>query len=255
MTIFSDYSAKGKRPTNEDYHISIINEKCKISECKKINIFGVFDGHGGNEVSKFISNNIAKFFAKAKYPLSEKYVITVFDFLQDLLKKNKLGARTGTTCVLAIQFENNGQQYLNVINTGDSRSILCRNGLALPLTKDHKPFWPEEQKRIKNLGGKIQFDGHDWRIKDLSVSRAFGDFDATPYVTHIPELYRYKIDKSDKFIVLACDGLWDVLTNEEVVNFILTNSQSKKIVAKKLVEYALKKGSTDNITVIVVFFS
>ena len=71
------------------------------------------------------------------------------------------------------------------------------------------------------MNGKIQFDGHDWRIKDLSLSRAFGDLDASPFVTHEPEIYKYKLSSKDKFMVLACDGLWDVLSNQEVVNFVL----------------------------------
>ena len=104
--------------------------------------------------------------------------------------------------------------------------------------------------------------GFDWRVKDLSVSRAFGDIDATPFLSHRPDLYRYKLDKNDKFFVLACDGLWDVMSNCDVVNFILlhcydntTNVRINKSIniAKKLAEYAIKKGSTDNITIVAFF--
>src|SRR5436305_1930508 len=77
-----------------------------------------------------------------------------------------------------------GKYYINVINTGDSRCIICRDNLGIPLSKDHKPNWPEERYRIQQLGGKIYYDGDDYRIKDLSVSRAFGDIDAEPYVTY-----------------------------------------------------------------------
>lgn len=161
-------------------------------------------------------------------------------------------------------FKQQDDTYLNILNTGDCRCIICRDNFALPLTKDHKPHWPEENRRIIKTGGKIVFDGFDFRIKDLSVSRAFGDTDATPFVSHRPDIFRYKIEKSDKFIVLACDGLWDVLSNDEVVNFILITSYDQSLtkrivdnnvnVAKKLAEYALTKGSTDNISVIIAFF-
>jgi len=146
---------------------------------------------------------------------------------------------------------------------------LSRNNIAVPLTKDHKPHWPEEKKRIEALGGQIYFDGGDWRIKDLSVSKSFGDLDSVPYVTHKPDIFKYKLSESEEFIVLACDGLWDVMTNQDVVNFILQNKpknlkkDSDKIthckatvsgnLAKKLADYAIEIGSTDNITVIIIF--
>ena len=106
------------------------------------------------------------------------------------------------------------------------------------------------------MGGEITFDGSDWRIKDLSLSRAFGDVDCTPYVTHMPQIYDYKINSHDKFLVFACDGLWDVLSNQEVVNYVLSLiiENYKGNYAKMLAELAYKKGSLDNITVIVYLF-
>jgi len=119
----------------------------------------------------------------------------------------------------------------------------------------------EERKRITGLNGKINFDGDDWRIKDLSLSRAFGDTDATPFVTHKPQIYKYKLSSSDKFIVLACDGLWDVLSNQEVINFVLEyrnykiNPKMDQInIAQKLGQFAIDSGSTDNVTIIINFF-
>ena len=112
------------------------------------------------------------------------------------------------------------------------------------------------------MGGKITYDGYDWRIKDLSVSRAFGDIDARPYLTHKPDIFRYKLDKNDKFFVLACDGLWDVMSNDDVSNFVLLNCYdittkhriNKNVNASKLLaEYALKKGSTDNVSIVIAF--
>lgn len=170
----------------------------------------------------------------------------------------------GSTALVVIHFRKNNCQYLNIMNTGDCRAVLCRDHLAIALTKDHKPEWPEERRRIEKMGGRIQHDGIDWRIKDLSVSRAFGDLDATPFVTHRPDIYRYKMDKSDKFMILACDGLWDTVSPQEGVNFVLANcydsslKKKKKIpdqIARKLAEYAIMKGSGDNVSVIIVFFN
>ena len=81
----------------------------------------------------------------------------------------------------------------DVYNLGDSRMILCKKSEAHVVTKDHKPNWPDEQTRIEKIGGKIYFDGFDWRIGDLSVSRAFGDLDNSPYISCKPDIFRYKI--------------------------------------------------------------
>jgi serine/threonine protein phosphatase PrpC len=259
-------SIKGLRDQNEDKHDIILNSENKMKHLKNVNFFGVYDGHGGKNVSNYIQKNISNFFLdkRINYPLSKSHVTKVFNNLQNSLMRYKWSNTSGTTCLVAVHFKFNESEYLNVLNTGDSRCILCRDNFAMPLTKDHKPKWPEEKHRIEGLGGKIVYDGYDWRIRDLSVSRAFGDLDATPFLTHTPDIFRYKLDKSDKFFVLACDGLWDVMSNFEVVNFILENCYdsstkvrvNKKInTAKQLAQYALKKGSTDNITIIVVFLN
>jgi len=257
-------SLKGLREQNEDKHDIILNNSNNNRNIKDINFFAVYDGHGGKQVSQYIQENLSKYFLAKNvvYPLQKRYVINIYDYIQKQLRNTKYAYHTGTTALVVINFKYNSENYLNIINSGDCRCILCRDNFAMPLTKDHKPHWPEERHRIDKLGGNITWDGYDWRIKDLSVSRAFGDLDAAPYVTHRPDLFRYKLDKNDKFIVLMCDGVTDVLSNSEIVNFILlncydatTNNRINKNIniAKKLGEYAIKKGSTDNITIIIIF--
>lgn len=261
-------SLKGLRIQNEDCHNTIINIDGKDSSINNINLLSVYDGHGGKFVSQFLEKNMPSFFLdkRVEFPLTKKYVKMLYSFLQDNLKKKYSDKAThcGSTCLVVTQFNSKGQDYLNILNTGDSRCILCRDNFAIALTKDHKPDWPEEKRRLIKLGGKPYFDGEDWRIKDLSVSKAFGDIDAEPYLTCEPDIFRYKLDKEDKFIVLACDGLWDVMSNQEVVNFVLNECygdlescervNKTNNIAKKLGEHALKKGSTDNLTIIVHFF-
>jgi len=257
-------SLKGLREQNEDKHDIFLNSNNKDCRFNNINYFAVFDGHGGKEVSTYLKDSIRPLFLdkRVPYPLSKGYLINAVDHIQRTLRNKSFAYHCGSTCLLVIHFKSNGLNYINVINSGDSRCVLCRDNTAIPLSKDHKPHWPEEKHRIEQLGGNIRYDGYDWRIKDLSVSRAFGDLDAMPYVTHRPDLYRYRLDKSDKFIVLACDGLWDVMSNSEVMNYVLLNcydgSTTKRInknlnIAESLAKYAIKKGSTDNITVIVIF--
>ena len=259
-------SIKGWRDQNEDSHNIILNMNDKHTNLNKINFLAVFDGHGGKRVSEYLQNNLYKYFMNksVKYPLSTKNVTYIYDKIQKDLSQYDFSLHCGSTGLVVINYVDRvtNDEYLNIINNGDCRCVLCRDNFAMPLTKDHKPHWPEERCRIEQLGGVITFDDYDYRIKDLSVSRAFGDRDATPYVTHRPEVFRYKLDKSDKFIIVACDGLWDVLSNSDAVNFVIENCYDvytgKRInqnvnISKKLTDYALKKGSRDNITVIVYF--
>lgn len=257
-------SMKGKRSQNEDAHKIILNANGLDNTFQNVNYYAIFDGHGGKQISNFVNDNIYKFFVdkKVKYPLTTQYINKVFDTVQNNIIQNNNGVHVGTTALIAVNYRNEGVNYLNIMNSGDCRAVLCRDNLAMPLTKDHKPEWPEETVRITNLGGKIYFDDPVYRIKDLSVSRAFGDIDATPYVTHKPDIFRWKIEKNDKFFILACDGVWDVLSNQDVVNFVLniayepdmiTRKKNTFNVAHKIAQLALNKGSTDNITVILVF--
>ena len=259
-------SLKGKRPQNEDKHDIIINMDNNDKTKGPINFYAVYDGHGGKFVSKYLSENYSKFFTDSRivYPLKKNYVKKVYNYLQNTLK-NKYFSKTentGSTCLSVIHYMHDDMSYLNVCNTGDSRCVMARNNIAIPLTKDHKPNWPEEKYRIEQLGGDIIFDGFDWRITDLSVSRAFGDISAEPYVTNMPDVFKYKLTKHDTFIIIACDGLWDVMSNQDAVNFVIANCYNIKTnerinkhinIAKKLAEQAITNKSGDNITIIIVF--
>lgn len=266
MRVFS-YSLQGKRPTQEDHHFSFINLNNTNTEYNPINLFGVFDGHGGSCVSKYLKNNLPDYFLmKSKNNLIKNkkqfvcHINEVYNFLQNNLKMKHPKAVEycgSTACVCLINIDEKNKNNLWIINVGDSRAVLCdKNGTAVALTSDHKPNEPAEKERIESLGGKITFDGIDWRIKSLSLSRAFGDLDCLPYVTHIPYITKYTINAKDKFLIIACDGLWDAISNDDAVKFIggLQFKGYTGNYAKKLANYGLSQGSMDNITVIIYFF-
>ncbi len=265
MNIYS-ISKRGVREQNEDADTIIVNSDKSESLCAKINMYGVYDGHGGKYISKYLSQNLPKFFLglDVKYPLSGKYVRQVFRDVQHTLEKDhdEHAEYCGSTCLLVIDYICDKKRYLDIMNLGDSRCVISRKNIANAITKDHKPNWPDEKDRIKKMGGQIYYDGVDWRIGDLSVSRAFGDLDNKPYISCIPDIYRYKINKHDQFMIIGCDGLWDVIDNQEAVNFIVSNCydeennriNKKNNIARMLADLALKKNSSDNITIIVVFF-
>jgi len=260
------YSLQGKRPTQEDQHIHVLNLDGSNKELNNISFIGVFDGHGGKKVSHYLRNNLPNFFLNkfeknifAKNDSFTKYTNQVYNLLQNNLKEKHPRAveYCGSTACIGIHAKDkNNKDILWIVNVGDSRAVLCnQNGDAVQLCIDHKPNLPEEKKRIEMLGGKISYDGSDWRIKTLALSRAFGDLDCCPYVTHLPNIYKYKINSKDKFVILACDGLWDVLSNQAAVEYI-RDLQFKNFngnYAKELANYALKKGTYDNVTAIVYF--
>ena len=261
-------SLKGLRPQNEDKHNVIRNLDGRDSKLGLVNFYGVYDGHGSKFVSNFIHDNLPQFFTdkRVNYPLEKAYVHKIYSYFTKVLKEKYLDKclHAGSTCLIVVHYKYNQNEYLNVLNTGDCRALLCRNNVGVALTLDHKPNWPEEHSRITKLGGTIKFDSFDWRINDLSVSRAFGDIDSEPYLTNMPDIFKYKLSSSDKFLVLACDGVTDVLCNQDIINFILHNcydiTTGKRInekinIAKKLADHALAKDSTDNITCTVVFFN
>jgi len=261
------HTVQGKRESNEDQHFIFSNLDGKNSDRNNINMIGVFDGHGGKLVSKYLKDNLPDYFTKkfkdnllSKPEKFSKYVSKVFDTLQTKLIEEhpKAVNYCGSTACLVIHCINKLEKkgYLWVINIGDSRAVLNnKNGLSIQLSKDHKPNSPDERMRIEKMGGKIAFDGADWRVKDLSLSRAFGDIDCTPYVTHLPQIYKHKLSSKDKFIILACDGLWDVVSNQDAIDFIqdLLNKNFKGNFSKMLCEYALAKGSMDNVSIIIYF--
>lgn len=257
MTFYS-YSLQGRRDSNEDQHIIINNINSDNNDFDNINVIGVFDGHGGKIVSKFLKDNLPNYLKKNFcYDKSIKNYYNIYNKLDLLLCSTHpiASKRCGSTACVGIEYiDINNKMKLVILNSGDSRAIKCnKRNFAEQLTQDHKPNSPDERKRIEGLGGKIEFDGVDWRIKDLSLSRAFGDKDCIPYVTHEPEIYKYNISSNDKFIVFACDGLWDIMSNQEVVDYILVMLEKNNITnyAKNLAEYAYKKGSMDNITIII----
>jgi serine/threonine protein phosphatase PrpC len=265
MKYFS-HSLQGKRPSNEDQHYSFLNLESSNEKFNNINFIGVFDGHGGKTVSRYLKDNLPLFFIN-KFPSNIlnnnkktiNYINQVYNLIQNNLVKNhpRAAQYCGSTTLCGIIFKDKlNKKKLWVFNSGDSRAVMCnKSDKPVQLTIDHKPNMPDERKRIESLGGKIVFDGYDWRIKDLSLSRSVGDIDCTTFVTHIPQIYKYNLNKNDKFIIFACDGLWDVLTNKMAVDYVngLIKSNYNGNLAKALAEFAYNRGSTDNITATILF--
>lgn len=255
----------GKRETFEDTY-QVINQLAINTTNKKylpISYYAVFDGHSGTETSKYselylhsnILTNINKLLKSDKINnnIIKQGITTGILEMDDLIFKSKIpSGTTANICILA-------GQTLFTANVGDSRSVLCRDGKALALSYDHKPNLPKEFKRITSHNGFVKSNRVNGR---LAVSRAIGDNhfkheDKTKSpLTAQPDISVYKINKHDEFIVLACDGLWDVLTNQEAVNYIKARIDTKmdlQQISKDIVSHAINdKGSSDNVTCLII---
>ncbi|TYI39250.1 hypothetical protein ES332_A02G084800v1 [Gossypium tomentosum] len=127
-----------------------------------------------------------------------------------------------------------------------------KTAIAVPLSIDHKPDRSDERLRIEDAGGFIIWAG-TWRVGGvLAVSRAFGDKLLKPYVVAEPEIQEEEIDGVD-FIIIASDGLWNVLSNEDAVALVQQVTDAEAA-ARKLIKEAYARGSSDNITCVVVRF-
>ncbi|CAM0953700.1 unnamed protein product [Alopecurus aequalis] len=168
----------------------------------------------------------------------------------------------GSTAVVAVV----GRRRIVVANCGDSRAVLSRGGVAVPLSTDHKPDRPDELQRVEAAGGRVINWNGSRVLGVLSTSRSIGDYYLKPYVCAEPEVMAVERTEKDEFLVLASDGLWDVVSNElacRVARGCLNGhlaaafpesvaGRSAADAAALLAELAISRGSKDNISVVVV---
>eukprot|EP01127_Copromyxa_protea_P012842 TRINITY_DN3380_c0_g1_i1.p1 TRINITY_DN3380_c0_g1~~TRINITY_DN3380_c0_g1_i1.p1 ORF type:complete len:447 (+),score=55.57 TRINITY_DN3380_c0_g1_i1:1093-2433(+) len=242
---FSD--TQGGRPTMED-EIVILGMGPRIRPDE--DYFAVFDGHGGQEGSnyaaRFLHLNLDKNLRK-NLDLEETLKIT-FKETNDTMCGTY--AMQCGTCALVIFIK---EDIIYAANLGDSRAVMgCRGKVAVRLTRDHKPSDPEEIKRIEELGGFVKIKKTARVQGMLAVSRALGDKKYIPYVSSDPGVTQTKITDDTLFLVLACDGIWDEVSDQEVVE-IIYQSKNPQDSANKVKELAASRKSQDNISVIVIY--
>jgi serine/threonine protein phosphatase PrpC len=189
------------------------------------------------------------------------------------------GLQDGSTaCVLLLHGTEPSAAKLFCANVGDCRAVLCRGGAAIPLSEDHKPNRRDEEARLKRAGGYVLNIGGVWRATNqrgglgsyelegadsrglyLAVSRAFGDTElkgaARDLICADPEIKVVGVEPDDLFVVLGCDGVWDVLSDQEAVDLAAAEFADPAAAAQAVGKAAFAKGSLDNITVTVVQFS
>ncbi|XVF44769.1 hypothetical protein PTKIN_Ptkin02bG0150300 [Pterospermum kingtungense] len=158
--------------------------------------------------------------------------------------------RGGSTAVTAILIDG---RKLWVANVGDSRAVLSKNGQAIQMSIDHEPN--TERGSIENRGGFVSnMPGDVARVNgQLAVSRAFGDKNLKSHLRSDPDVRNADIDSNTELLILASDGLWKVLSNQEAVD-IAKKTKDAQRAAKQLAAEALNRDSKDDISCIVVRF-
>eukprot|EP00747_Dinoflagellata_sp_TGD_P058385 gnl/TRDRNA2_/TRDRNA2_151097_c1_seq2.p1 gnl/TRDRNA2_/TRDRNA2_151097_c1~~gnl/TRDRNA2_/TRDRNA2_151097_c1_seq2.p1 ORF type:complete len:865 (-),score=290.92 gnl/TRDRNA2_/TRDRNA2_151097_c1_seq2:108-2702(-) len=258
--------------------------------------FGVFDGHGGSYCAEYAAAQVAKNVLSRlhdrpkntndevalKAALVGGFKQTEHNFLQHAKKADDTSGTTACTITVYGPDEESRLRIFSA-NVGDSRAVLgCVDGSAVRLTEDHKPNLPAEKKRIQAAGGAVAEVGGCWRamlpqtrklgIVGLAVSRALGDyqFKNPDIVSAEPDIRIHEVDwEKDEFVIIASDGVWDVISDKEAVKVAQkclrkfaavadNTSEAKKTAEEKaaetLVKLAGKKGSVDDCTAVVVRF-
>jgi len=218
-----------------------------------LDFVGVFDGHGGREVSSFAAKTLPTLVAQNLETTGnpEESLKSSFFELNEQVKQRALSG--GTTAIVALFLKD--RFYIG--NAGDSRSVLCLQDKAVRLSNDHKPDDPTEEARIKKAGGHVtkQTNKQGKTISRLNgmlaVSRALGDTFLLPVVTPEPDIKCVEFSTEQRMLILACDGVWDVLSDDEAMTIAL-EAEDPEQAAVRLRDIALQKSSTDNISVIVV---
>lgn len=252
----------------EDAHAAILD----LDEAGKESnsFFAVYDGHGGSTVAKFAGQNVHRrliseeAYKNKDYPaaLKNAFLGTDEDLLADPAHTRD---PSGCTAVAAL-VSSDGKIY--TANAGDSRAVVSVAGVVEPLSFDHKPSNPGEKARIEAAGGYIEYGRANG---NLALSRALGDFEfkknytLTPekqVITADPDITTHQITEEDEFFVVACDGIWDCLSSQHVVDYVrrsIAQGLTLGEVCESMCEYCLAPDTTagagvgcDNMTALIV---
>jgi len=234
---YGQSAMQGWRTSMEDAQCSAVDFDEGLS------FFGVFDGHGGSEVSAFVAEHIIDSIKKSPSFKEKKYDRTLIEAyldldaqleteegINELTSKSKLASQRLTAdnvgCTAVSFIYDDSTKSIYVANAGDSRIVMCKDGKAIPLSIDHKPRVESEFKRITEAGGFIV----NGRVNgNLNLCRCIGDHEykrdaklppEKQIISAYPDTRVVKIEDDCEFILLGCDGVWDCLSSDNAVAFV-----------------------------------
>ncbi|MFH4974021.1 hypothetical protein AB6A40_000730 [Gnathostoma spinigerum] len=280
---------RGEREDMQDAHILDDQFEVSSSNIKRCAFYAIFDGHAGKRAADFTAKHfpsvlkqklsscedfdafdksVKRYFIESYKQIDEQFLTTA--------RREKPSWKDGTTATTVLIF--NDAVYC--ANIGDSRAVVCRSkesdgNVALQLTVDHSPLNFDERMRIQKAGGSVK-DGRIMGI--LEVSRSIGDGQFKKHgVICAPDVKKFCITANDRFMIIACDGLWKTFSNQEAIDYTLSKleevekstekeeadgdenlndfrSQLWEKVAGELAAESVRRGCGDNVSVILVIF-
>ncbi|KAI5059983.1 hypothetical protein GOP47_0024403 [Adiantum capillus-veneris] len=284
VELFAVAAKRGRKERMEDSYTAATNFHGNPKQA----FFGVFDGHGGKHAAEFAAANLSRHVSAAlqhqkdaktctEDALLNAYRNTDAEFLNQRLSSG--------ACAVSVLL-NEGEMV--VANTGDCKVVLCRGGKAESLSTLHRASNEVERQRIEDLGGFVDCYNGTWRLQGtLAVTRGFGDAHLKSWVSAEPATMRKEITSDCEFLILASDGLWDQMSDQEVVDcarsilmeadkdnilrpisknipsatqlsyvnnkeVTLQGSPSKTNACNELIRIACHRGNRDDITVMIV---
>ena len=242
------------RKDMEDFHY------IKALLIKKItcSYFGLFDGHSGKEVGMYLMENLHKILHQKikeeniNNEILKQIVINSFEQIDKEINLKNFRNETGSTGTILLLYKDptspSNKSFL-CANVGDSKAYLITKKEMILLTKDHKCCDANEVKRIRDKGG-IVF--RERVFGTLMLTRSFGDKEMKKYgVLSTPDIYIKNVEKDDLFIVIASDGVWDVVEENEILKMTQEGISSNDF-SKKIVNLAKERDTHDNISCIVI---
>ncbi|XP_077994974.1 protein phosphatase 1B-like [Glandiceps talaboti] len=269
-------SMQGWRVEMEDAHTAVLGLPYGLKEWS---FFSVFDGHAGSKVAQYCSENLLdEVTQNSDFKGTNKTTASIqpsLDNVRDGIRTGFLNIdkrmrelpelhtgedKSGSTAVCVLI----SPTHIFFANCGDSRGVLIRDGRPCVITEDHKPVKPAEKERIQNAGGSVMIQ----RVNgSLAVSRALGDYEykrvegkgqCEQLVSPEPEVLIAERCDKDEAIILACDGIWDVMSTEELCDFVRSRLQitdNLETICNHVVDTCLGKGSRDNMSIVLVTFN
>lgn len=262
------YVANGNAPEFDEK--KLLRQKIPTST----SFFGVFDGHGGDYTSSMLALLLPVYLLQAPAfatDLTSALQSASLALNEEILKRDTSGVDFGGSTAVTLLIRK-GVAY--ICNIGDCRAILLTRQGVTALTTDHKAGLESEKQRIEDAGGMVLYVKGVPRVNGrLAVARSFGDAELKELVMPLPDVSRHVLSAEDDYIVMASDGLWDVLSNEQVASCI---RYAQRVLSKSyrtahtlyyyrnhpwlslddlcqvLVNRAIELGSLDNVTVLIV---
>jgi len=262
------HGVQGRRDSMEDAHFVI--ENFLEDPSKPSALFAIFDGHGGRRAADFAAENLPIYMKEALHSgaqpdeaLRKAFLKTEEVYLEQAIQNQY---QDGTTGVVALVVGD----LLVVGNVGDSEAVISLGGKAIPLTTIHNPTKnPAEGARVVEAGGRLYMNrvGHpalNVRLFNIAVSRAIGDilYKIPQYtqnkpsgLTAEPDIATTTLLPDHQFLILACDGLWDVFSHADAVNFVaekLRQGSSLEEICRDIITEAENRESGDNISACII---